>query len=38
MFVRGFKKDSDVENDLKKALGTYGEITDIYVDKEKVVS
>ena len=36
IFVRGFKKDSDIENDLRVAFGKYGCISDVYVDKEKV--
>ena len=34
--MRGFKKDSDIENDLKAAFCKYGAIADVYVDKEKV--
>lgn len=37
VFVRGFKKESDIENDIKAVLGKYGCIKDVYVDKEKVL-
>ena len=38
VYIRGFKKDSDVENELTEILSRYGTIKEIYVDKEKVVN
>ena len=36
VFVRGFRKDSDIENDLELVFSKFGSIADVYVDKEKV--
>ena len=36
VYVRGFKKESDVEVNLRRLFTKYGPIKDIYVDKEMV--
>ena len=36
LYVRGFKKQLAIEEDLKAVFCKYGDIKDIYVDKEKV--